>query len=175
MLKKIVMATLLFASFAGGSNAEDGYDLWLRYKKCDQPELLASYRNHFSGIFLAGNHPSIDAAFSEMVHGLSGIMDKNIPLLKSPQEGAILIGTVTELFPHLQKLSPSFKMPVVPQKKEGYVVVRMPYKQHGPTIITSTSPIGVLYGSFHLLRLLQSQRPVEKLAANESPALDLRI
>ena len=119
MLKKIVMATLLFASFAGGSNAEDGYDLWLRYKKCDQPDLLASYRNHFSGIFLAGNHPSIDAAFSEMVHGLSGIMDKNIPLLKSPQEGAILIGTVTELFPHLQKLSPSFKMPVVPKKKGG--------------------------------------------------------
>ncbi len=175
MFKKTLLSVLILFVLLSTSHSEDGYELWLRYKKCDQPQLLASYRNHFSGIFLAGNHPSIDAAFSEMVHGLSGIMDKNIPLLKSPQEGAILIGTVTELFPHLQKLSPSFKRPVVPQKKEGYVVVRIPYKQHGLTIITSTSPVGVLYGSFHLLRLLQSQTPVEKLAANESPALDLRM
>ncbi|MEY4660937.1 MAG: hypothetical protein RLZZ42_889, partial [Bacteroidota bacterium] len=175
MVKKILWASLLMLSFAGNTKAEDGYDLWLRYKKCDQPELLSSYRNQLSGVFVVGNHASLDAASSEMTRGLSGILDKNIPLMKSPQEGAVIIGTVSELFPLLQQLSPSFKMLAVPEKKEGFVIIRMPYKQHGITIITSNSPIGALYGSFHLLRLLQSQTPVAKLAANESPALDLRM
>ena len=175
MVKKILWASLLVLSFAGNAKAEDGYDLWLRYKKCDQPELLSSYRNQLSGVFVVGNHASLDAASSEMTRGLSGILDKNIPLLKSPQEGAVIIGTGSELFPLLQQLSSSFKMPAVPEKKEGFVIVRMPYKQLGLTIITSNSPIGTLYGSFHLLRLLQSQTPVAKLAANESPALELRM
>ena len=175
MLRKIVMATLLFASFAGGSKAEDGYDLWLRYKKCDQPELLTSYRNYFTGIYRVGNHASLDAAVSEMTRGLSGILDKNITLLKSPHEGAVIIGTITELSPVLRNLIPALKIPALPEKKEGFLIFRLPYRQRGITIVTAESPVGVLYGSFHLLRLLQSQTPVVKLAANESPALDLRM
>ena len=175
MLKKIVMATLLFASFAGGSKAEDGYDLWLRYKKCDQPELMTSYRNYFTGIYRVGNHASLDAAVSEMTRGLSGILDKNITLLKSPQEGAVIIGTITELSPVLRNLIPALNIPALPEKKEGFLIFRLPYRQRGITIITAELPVGVLYGSFHLLRLLQSQTPVVKLAANESPALDLRM
>jgi alpha-glucuronidase len=175
MVKKILWVSLLLIGFAGTLTAEDGYDLWLRYKKCDQTELLTAYKNHFSGIFRAGGHASLDAAASEMSRGLSGILDKNISVLKSPEEGAVVLGTSNELIPILQKLSPLFKVPLVPANKEGFVITRLPFRQKGITIITSASPVGVLYGSFHFLRMLQSQTPVTKLSAIESPALDLRM
>ncbi len=175
MVKKILWVSLLLIGFAGNANSEDGYELWLRYKKCDQPALLTAYSNHFTGIFRAGGHASLDAAASEMSRGLSGILDKNISVLKSPEEGAVVLGTSNELIPILQKLSPSFKVPLVPANKEGFVITMLPFRQKGITIITSASPVGVLYGSFHFLRMLQSQTPVTKLSAIESPALDLRM
>jgi alpha-glucuronidase len=175
MLKKILWASLLMLSFAGNAKSEDGYDLWLRYKKCDKPELLSSYRNHISGVLLAGTHASLDAAANEMTRGLSGILDKNIPMLNSTEEGAVVLGTANELKPLLLKLSTTLKLPAVPANKEGFVITRLPFRQKGITIITSGSPVGVLYGSFHFLRLLQSQTPIAKLFANESPALELRM
>ena len=175
MVKKILWTGLLLISFAGNAKSEDGYELWLRYKKCDQPELLSSYRNQLSGVFVVGNHASLDAASGEMTRGLSGILDKNIPLLKSPVEGAVVLGTAKELMPFLQKMSASFKIPVVPENKEGFVITRIAFGQKGITIITSGSPVGVLYGSFHFLRLLQNHTPIAKLSAKESPALDLRM
>ena len=47
--------------------AEDGYRLWLRYDKIDDPGLLQLYRNQITGVFFAGNSPTLTVAKKEMV------------------------------------------------------------------------------------------------------------
>jgi alpha-glucuronidase len=46
---------------------------------------------------------------------------------------------------------------------------------HQVTIIASQSPVGCLYGAFHLLRLIGTHQPIDKLNITEKPHIHRRI
>ena len=73
----VLLFILLIASVC--VRAEDGYDLWLRYKIVNDTKLLSSYRNSISGINIAGNSPTLLAAKEELANGLKGLLGKIIP------------------------------------------------------------------------------------------------
>ena len=63
----IALFILLLASFQ--LPAEDGYDLWLRYKTISNEKLLASYRHTISGINITTGSPTLLAAKEELEKG----------------------------------------------------------------------------------------------------------
>jgi hypothetical protein len=73
--------------------AEDGYDLWLRYQPVDTreyPTLAESARELVGG----AHSPTLDAAQSELVRGLSQLSGRPIPEAdRVTQAGAIVFGT----------------------------------------------------------------------------------
>src|SRR5438045_2503952 len=82
-----------FALCSGMVFAEDGYRLWLRYDKIDDPGLLQLYRNQITGVFFAGNSPTLTVAKKEMLSGLEGLLGKKISAAKSENSASLRAGT----------------------------------------------------------------------------------
>lgn len=146
---------------------EDGHELWLRYRKAS-PSRLPEYRRAFTHV-VAPSHDVLDSAATELVQGLSAVTARAVPRLAAPKhDGAVIIGTPsTSKYvaasvdrAELRRLGP-----------EGYVV----RTRGNATMVASEGERGVLYGAFHLLRLLQTERRVTQLDIHERPVNTLRL
>jgi len=153
---------------------EDGYELWLRYRQVDRPNLLASYRRTVSHVVVPANAGQIaSSATAELVRGLTGLLGRDVPKETAPAgDGAVILGTPDSsalISRHvdtaeLERLGP-----------EGYVLRRRRVDDADAVLIASVGERGVLYGAFHLLRLLQTQRDITRLDITERPTNPLRL
>jgi alpha-glucuronidase len=96
IMKKIIPFLLLFL-VSTHLHAEDGYDLWLRYKKIDDAKTLSSYKTSITGIMVVGNSPTLLAAAEELKLGLNGLMGSSISTHSSLQQGSLVVGTISSL------------------------------------------------------------------------------
>ena len=71
--------------------AEDGYDLWLRYKTIDDKNLLAVYRQQLSEVWVDGNSATVDAIKSELSNGLGGLLNTKVSFVTSLRKPGTLI------------------------------------------------------------------------------------
>ncbi|MGW1344147.1 alpha-glucuronidase family glycosyl hydrolase [Kribbella sp. NPDC002412] len=145
---------------AGGLPDEDGHELWLRYRKVG-PGRLHEYRRTLTHVVA----PQRDTAVSELVQGLSALTSRTVSHHTRPQhDGAVIIGT-PDTSPYVAKFVDKRLGP------EGYVI----RTHNNAIVIASEGQRGVLYGAFHLLRLLQTQRRITHLDIHERPANTLRL
>ncbi len=152
---------------------EDGHELWLRYREVDQPRLLASYRRAFTQVVKAEDDGVLASAQEELVRGLSGLLGRTIGVVNTPtRSGAVVLGT-PESSPIVRDHAPKAELEKL--GPEGYVVRRARVGKVDVVLIASIGERGVLYGAFHLLRLLQTQRSVDKLDLAERPANPMRL
>ncbi|MGH8259319.1 MAG: alpha-glucuronidase family glycosyl hydrolase, partial [Steroidobacteraceae bacterium] len=175
-LWRAVPALLLLVALAGllaapTAQAEDGYDLWLRYVPVEG-ERLPQYRGAATQLVM-GNAPSATqrAARAELDRGLTGLLGDAPPRAQRvTRDGAIVLGTpasspvVASLHLDLRSLGP-----------EGYVIRSVTVRGHRATLIAANRDIGVLYGTFAFLRLLQTRRPVDRLAIESAPRIERRV
>jgi alpha-glucuronidase len=152
--------------------AEDGYELWLRYKKIEEPGILAGYNKTISGLYVMGTGATILAAKEELEKGLSGMLGKKTAIQNTIRDGSLVIGNAANSS-LIKELVPAGLL--AGAGKEGFVIFSTSQDQKKITIITANSDIGVLYGSFHLLRLLQSRQAVTNLKISSAPAIQLRM
>jgi alpha-glucuronidase len=148
--------------------AEDGYDLWLRYRPMEAGA-QAQYRPLATGIVSEGASPSLDAAKSELTRGLSGLLDRPIGV-GALADGAVVIGT-----PATSPLVAGLKLPLAGLGKEGYLIRNTILNGHAVTVIAANTDIGVLYGGFEFLRLFQTRQPATHLDIVSVPRLKLRV
>jgi alpha-glucuronidase len=164
------LAVILFIT-APGAFAEDGYDLWLRYRPLEG-EWLATYRAAATEIVQPRKpSPTLQTASAELTRGLGGLLRMALPVVARPTKaGSIILGTprssplIAGLHLDLERLGP-----------EGYVIRSLTYEGHPATLIAASGDVGVLYGTFHFLRLLQTHRPLAHLELTSAPRLRHRI
>ena len=72
-LTALLLAALIMAAAAAGARAEDGYDLWLRYRPMSG-EWLKSYRDAAREIVPGTPSATLSIAQAELVRGLSGLL-----------------------------------------------------------------------------------------------------
>lgn len=166
------------------AHAEDGYDLWLRYRPIPDPSLRAHYKHTASEVVIAGSNPgdeqaspdgvgrsTLAVARAELVRGLSGLLDTAEPLRGEPsQDGSVVIGT-PESSPLIAKLN----LQLAKVGAEGYLIRSASYEGHPITVVAANSNVGVLYGTFHFLRLIQTQQPIDTLDVTETPRIQHRM
>ena len=149
------------------AHAEDGYDLWLRYRLVTNEPLRERYRQSASEVVAVG--PTV--ARAELVRGLTGLLGRAEPVVESPtQNGGILQGT-PQSSPAIAKLN----LPLERAGAEGYVIRTLTHEGRRITVIAANTDAGVLYGTFHFLRLLQTQQPIDRLDITEAPLIQHRI
>ena len=98
MKKMIAICWLL--TLVSLSRAEDGYDLWLRYKAIEDAKTAAAYRTHIKRFIVAGNTATSGIIRAELTRGLRGMLQKNIPEIKEGgrlPDGTLVIGTLISL------------------------------------------------------------------------------
>ncbi|MGN7838523.1 alpha-glucuronidase family glycosyl hydrolase [Stenotrophomonas sp. 22385] len=163
------VAVALMACSAG-ARAEDGYDLWLRYAPLE-PAVAADYRAQLGEVVAPDQTPTQRAARDELVRGLTGLLGSALRAQSASSGSEVLaLGT-----PRSSALIASFRDEVASLGEEGYLLKRTRVDGRDVLLVAARSDIGVLYGTFHLLRLLQTGTSLNDLEVRESPKVRLRV
>lgn len=149
------------------ARAEDGYDLWLRYQPLAN---AAQLRDSASELVIIGDSPTLHTARDELARGLQGLLGNTPPHVDAvTRDGAIVLGAASA--PQITAL----KLDTRQLGREGYLIRSANGDGHRITLIVGGSDIGVLYGTFYLLRLLQTGQSLAALDVRASPRLQLRM
>ena len=166
-MKKVIFVLSHFF-LIGNLYAEDGYRLWLRYDKIDNPRVLQQYRASLSSVQMLGNNPTIIAAKTELIQGLEGLLGSKIA---EKNNGNVLVGLINNSTA-IRSLIPVTDFKKIGQ--EGFIIRTFKTGQH-KILITANTDIGVLYGVFHFLRLVQTTQNLDQLSIVSFPKIKTRI
>jgi alpha-glucuronidase len=174
--RRLVLVLLGLLAAPVATRAEDGYELWLRYPPVSDASRLAQYRSAVTGIVVAGDSPAARAARDELTRGLRGLLGIEVPVVRDGTRGAVVIAGTPSSSTTIARLG--LRDQLSRAGAEGYVL-HTPGGPKGPQprtiVIAANSDIGVLYGTFAFLRLLQTQQPIDALNIVEAPQLQHRI
>ncbi len=166
-----ICAALLSASAPGA--AEDGYDLWLRYRAIEDRVLRENYRSVISYIVAPRPSPTSDIAVAELRRGLTGLLGADMPVTSDMRgAGALLVGTPANSRA-IARLG--LEDALRTQGPDGYLIRSATLDSQSVTVVASIGEAGALYGAFHFLRLIQTGRPITKVFIAERPRLQLRL
>lgn len=171
-MKRITLL-LIYSLYVFAAKAETGYDLWLRYKPVENKILLQSYRKSITTIITNGSSATMKIVNDELMNGLSGLLQ--IKINNSPavnRDGSVIAGT-----PGSSTLISQAGIDGLLQKtgEEGYIIVTKIINGKKCILISGNSDKAVLYGSFHFLRLLQTEQPVQHLNILSVPRIQHRM
>jgi alpha-glucuronidase len=152
--------------------AEDGYDLWLRYRPIGEPDLLEAYRGQIRGLHFPGDSPTLDAARRELEQGLTGLLDCPLPEMGASAGGVLLVGTPASN-PAIEGLA--LEKALEPLGREGFLIRTVSIDGNPAAVIAANDDIGVLYGTFRFLQLIQMHRPMSAVDLAETPKLRYRV
>jgi len=156
--------------------AEDGYDLWLRYRPVDS-QWLQSYRQATTKIVLPVSSATLQAAKDELHRGLTGLLNAE-PQFESSSEvttdGLLIVGTPKSLA-GVKSLDLSRNIQLNKLGNEGYAIRSMSVNGHPVIVVIANTDIGALYGTFGLLRMMQTRQSLSKLDQVSVPDLQLRM
>lgn len=162
---------LLFAVCWSGSAQKD-YKLWLQYNKITDADLVGEYLSNIQGIASFENSETIKIACAELQLGLGEMLGKkfeNKSIIE--RDHNIIIGSKESLGPEIQKEIGSFDS----INKEGFIIKSVSLKNKKQIIITGKSDVGVLYGVYSFLRLMQTNKSITNLNIIDSPKTNIRI
>jgi alpha-glucuronidase len=166
------VAILLAIAVPSRARAEDGYDLWLRYRLVADAARLAEYRAAIRQVVVEGDSPTLSAARDELVTGLTGLLGRAPAVSRSPSSGTLIIGT-----PAGSSWIGSLPLTTALRSvgNEGFVIRTLAVKRQRVIVIAANRDIGVLYGAFHLLRLIQTNASLATLNVVSAPKVQLRM
>lgn len=168
-MKKLALFFLLLTGFFT-TKAEDGYRLWLRYDKIADIQVLEQYRKTISGIQVVGNSPTIRVVKEELTTGLEGLLGRKIAV--NAQDKYVLAG-IAGSSPLIASCFNETELSTLGD--EGFIIRTIKKGDKNITIITGNTDKAVLYGSFHFLRLLQTQQNIQQVSIVSIPKIKHRI
>ncbi|MFY0628046.1 MAG: alpha-glucuronidase [Reichenbachiella sp.] len=164
---------LSILAFPFSALSEDGHDLWLRYKFIEIEKTRNNYSDQIPTIHLPGKSETHDLIKKELITSMEGMLGTNIPFSQANVEGnQLIIGTKSSLKNTvLREAIDNYE----DLGEEGYLIKTIEVDQSVKTVISANSNIGLLYGTFHLLRLMQNQEEISSLNILEIPKIDIRM
>ncbi len=167
----LLQLSFLIAPF--NMSAQEDYKLWLQYKKVQDTKIATNYQSKINGIVALGNSETIQVATKEIQLGLSGLLDYEVSLQQNTnKENMLILGNQSSLNEAILKnLKNEFDL----INNEGYIIKTIQLKNKKHILITGKTDIGVLYGVYNFLKLLQTNQSIENLAITDSPRINIRI
>jgi alpha-glucuronidase len=163
---------VLFLLLAFSTQAEDGYNLWLRYDLIKNDKFFKQYRSSFTTILVQGESETIKIATRELTAATEGLLGKQILFSTAVmQHGTLIVGNLAS--PLIASLKIDSR--ALETGAEHYVIQTMMVQGKRCIIITSKSDVGVLYGVFHFIRLLQTETEIKDLSIKSGPAIKHRV
>jgi alpha-glucuronidase len=142
----------------------------LRYEALRAGPRLEEYRSLLSAVEVDGASATLRAARDELSRGLSGLLAR--PVSMSAARGGLLAGT-PKSSPAIARLGLDAELASLGQ--EGFLLRCVTVAEQRRLILAANEDVGVLYGAFHLLRLLASERPLTTLDVESAPKIRHRL
>ena len=171
-LAPLLLAGALLGDAAPAPRAEDGYDLWLRYRRVADAARLRADRGAITGLLVAGDSPTLRIARAELTRGLRGLLGVPVPAVDSvARDGALVLGT-----PAGSPLVAALHLAALDSAgEEGYVLRATEIAGRRAIVVAANGDVGVLYGAFALLRRIATGASLEGLAVVSAPRVRLRM
>ncbi|NCB69773.1 MAG: alpha-glucuronidase [Bacteroidia bacterium] len=155
---------LILVSLSGLGNflfAEDGSRLWLRFSDVTLNEKL------FSGV--SGRTDAF--AVLEFNRAWNEMTGNKLFLQKNIADQSLVFALSKDKIVRNIRLSTEMKK----LGDEGFLIRTITYQNKKLTLVAANTDAGLLYGSFHLLRLIQTNTFSGQINVVEKPAYNLRI
>ncbi len=203
LLTLCLIASLVVLPNSAATAADDAYDgsqLWLNYQTVSDAGLLSQYRAAATAIVVQNfdQNPTyrhqrdgqtwepvrpenaqetvvqttLEAARLELHRALQGLLDQDVPYADAVQaNGAIVVGT-----PDSSSIIRDLKLDnqLATLGEEGYLIQSVTIDGHSATVVAANSDIGALYGTYALIRLMQTQKSVSDLNIADQPKVNHR-
>jgi len=168
MKKKWPLILLCFVTVQ--LHAENGYDLWLRYKKIEDNRVLARYRLAINDIYLEEFSATATVIRHELSLALPSLLAKQIAFSSQVRKnGTLIIAKPGSL--KAFKFAPNVR----DLGNEGYHISTAVISGYRCIVITGNTDVALLYGVFHFLRHLQTLQPLGNINVTSTPKLQLRL
>lgn len=153
-------------------HANNGYKLWLQYNYIEQEQIRKSYQEQIKGLKPLDDSETINIALNELKQGLDGMLGVGFSnAISEIKEHSLIFGSKSKLNQDmLIQLANDFNN----INDEGFIIKTIFLKGKKQTIITAKTDIGVLYGVYNFLRLLQTNKPIKNLKITDSPKIKVR-
>lgn len=150
-------------------NGDDGYRLWLKYDALPKPQqkqygrLIRSWKMDGASDTHAVIRNELNAAlgplFGRGIQEQQALKNHQLLVLSSLAQAKIY---------GLQDSVESLSI-------EGYFLASIKYQGKSLTVVAAQSPVGALYGTFALLRMLQTDQDIATLSVSSDPKVNIRI
>ncbi len=158
--------------FATTANADDGYRLWLRYDPLPK-SAIASYQSVCDSVVVRGSSPTLNIIRAELANGCAGLLGKAVTVTDTlATKGIVLVGTPQS---STEIAGLKWNRQFDELGSEGFIIRTVRINNHPLTVIASQGEVGLLYGAFRFLRLLQTLQPIDQLNLLDKPRLQLRV
>ncbi len=152
--------------------AKDGSQLWLNYSKLPA-SLQMEYRKNIAGFIVYGESPTLNIVKRELQTGLSSLLGRSIPEISGRIKGNIIVvgkpGTTPELKNYISEID------IKAVGDEGYSIKSLNINGEKTIAILANTDCGILYATYHLLRLVKTGANLSNLSIISAPKLKIRI
>lgn len=170
-MTRFLLPILLMLCLLNARAADNGYKLWLNYHAVENQDLLRHYKNYLQQIHIPDSSPTSTVIQQELHLALHSMLGVDIPFSRyEGKSNGLLVAEVNEL---PQNLLPKFDTSQL--KKEGFLISSVQNGNNSLIVITALDDAGLLYGTFHFLRLMQTRKEISNLQILENPAIDIRM
>lgn len=153
-----------------------GYDAWLSYESSLPIAVTAQYRPWCGAIHAIEQHATIAAAATELHRGMKSMLGVYTEMTSAaPDQPHIALGTFDGMFGEDSSYPAELFTPTDRESigAEGFIIRTCPAERC--IAIGAAEPVGVLYGVFHLLRVMGTGQPLDMLDETVIPTNGLRM
>ncbi|HEY8343680.1 MAG TPA: alpha-glucuronidase family glycosyl hydrolase [Bacillota bacterium] len=149
------------------------YQCWLRYEQVASVRKRQTYQDWCKNLVIPVTTQTLNSAREELVYALKMMVALEPVVSNTPLHSKFLIlGRYGD--------SPLINQAYAPEgteqlHDEGYIIKVLSERDKEYIVITSRTDRGVLYGSYHFLRLLQTRQDLNNLEIREEPVTALRL
>lgn len=165
-----LLIAFVLSVLCGVVKAEDGSQLWLRYRPLPEA-LIRNYTNQINNVVFTCNTSTRKIALDELKLAFSGLTGKELSVEKKVSSKSIVIGSAND--PLIKELIDVNQLQGI--ENEGFVIQSIIRDNKPIVVIAANTDNGLLYGVFELIRQLQSGVSLAGLNLIEQPSYDVRV
>ena len=155
------------------SQALEDYKLWLKYNPVEDAKLATEYSKIVGSIYLPNQSDILKNTRAELSAAIPQMLGKEAVYTSELGSGNTLIIDLFENLPNALKLKVEKEFETT--NEEGFLIKTTTYNNATVTVISAKKEIGILYGVFRFLHLMQTHEDLQKINLNDSPKIQLRM
>lgn len=169
----LLISTIAHTFVLADEKVEDGYEAWLNYTLVENQILLQEYRTILSSVIIAGNSATLDVLTKELKKALPVLLGEEVQFNNEFLEsGNLIIGKPSNSF---RIFDLALNEDLESLGEEGFLIKEVEIESVKTLVITANSDIGLLYGSFELLRRIQTHQSLKGIDIESAPKVQHRM